>query len=160
MKKLILIALAFIAIQVTAQEKRVDGPQKERKERAMQFQNLSAEDIATLQTKKMTLHLDLNASQQKEIQKLNLESATAMKSKMEARKAAKENGTAQKPSQEEKVKMMHARLDHQIAMKAKMKNILNAEQFEKWEKAQKRMAMKHKDGDKRRGDHKGMKKQG
>jgi periplasmic protein CpxP/Spy len=160
MKKLILIALAFIAIQATAQERKGDRSQNDRKERAQQFQNVSAEDMATLQTKKLTLHLDLNASQQKEIQKLNLENATVMKTKMEARKAAKENGSAQKPSQEDYLKMMNEKLDHQIAMKAKMKNILNADQFEKWEKSQKRMTSKHRDGDNRRGGHKGMKKQG
>jgi hypothetical protein len=159
MKKLVLIALALITLQATAQEKRTDGPQKERKDRAEQFQNLSAEDIATLQTKKMTLHLDLNASQQEEVQKLNLETATAMKAKMEARKAAKENG-AERPSQEDRVKMMNERLDHQIAMKAKMKNILNEEQYAKWEKAQMRMASKEKGPQRQKGDYKKMKKQG
>lgn len=159
MKKLVLIALALITLQATAQAKRTDGPQKERKDRAEQFQNLSAEDIATLQTKKMTLLLDLDASQQKEVQKLNLETATAMKAKMEARKAAKENG-AERPSQEDRIKMMNERLDHQIAMKVKMKNILNEEQYAKWEKAQMRMASKEKGPQKQKGDHKKMKKQG
>ena len=160
MKKVLLIALAFIAIQATAQERKQDGPQKERKNKSEQLHNLSADDIATLKTKKMTLHLDLNASQQKEIQKLNLENATAMKAKMEAHKVAKESGTAQKPSQEERVKMMNAKLDHQIAMKAKMKTILNAEQYGKWEKVEMRKGSKNKGSRKHKGDRKEMQNQG
>ena len=38
-----------------------------------------------------------------------------------------------KPSKEERVKMMNAKLDSQIAMKQKMKTILDADQYEKWE---------------------------
>tara|TARA_R110002049_G_scaffold71370_1_gene183899 strand:+ start:64568 stop:65083 length:516 start_codon:yes stop_codon:yes gene_type:complete len=157
MKKLALIAIACITLQATAQKKNMDGPRKDRYE---QFQNLSAEDMATLQTKKLILHLDLDASQQKAIQKLNLENSTVMKASMEARKAAKENGTAQRPSQEERTKMMNKRLNHQIAMKAKMKDILNAEQYEKWEKIQMRMADRQKGPQREKGDQKRMKKQG
>lgn len=146
MKKIVLIALALVTLQATAQKRDNDGPRKDRGDRFEQFQKLSAEDIATLQTKKMTLELDLNTSQQKSIQKLNLENAKAMKAKMEARKAAKENGDAEKPSQEDRVKMMNERLDEQIALKAKMKDILNAEQYEKWEKSQKRMGKGRDDG--------------
>jgi protein CpxP len=162
MKKIALIALAFLALQATAQEKRVDRPQKERKEMAQKFLNLSAEDMATLQTKKMTLHLDLNGSQQAKIHKLNLEHATAIKTKMQARKAAKESGTAQKPSDEDRFKMMNTMLDRQIATKQKMKDILNAEQYEKWGKSQMRMAQKHKSSKKYQNakKNKGMKKQG
>ena len=156
MKKLALVALALITLQATAQKQSMDAP---RKNRAEQFQNLSAEDIAELQTKKLTLHLDLNESQQKEVQKLNLENAKAMKAKMEERKAARENGTAQTPSQEARTKMMKERLDHQIAMKAKMKEILNDVQYEKWEKAQMRMGNKERDPKKQMKDPKKKKKQ-
>ena len=98
--------------------------------------DLSAEDAATLQTKKMTLHLDLNKSQQAEIKKINLENATKRKAMITERKARKESGEAQKPTQEQRLKMANTKLDHKIAMKAKMKNILNEEQYAKWEKAQ------------------------
>ena len=64
MKKLILIAIAFIGLQATAQQKQGTN----RGERGNKMMTLSAEDMATLQTKKMTLALDLNESQQKEIQ--------------------------------------------------------------------------------------------
>jgi hypothetical protein len=144
MKKLILIAIAFIGLQATAQQQRKQGPQNG--ERGEKMMNLSAEEIATLQTKKMTLALDLNASQQKEIQQINLENASIRKAHMDERKAKREAGTAEKPSKEERLKMMNAMLDHKIEMKAKMKTILNKEQYAKWEKAQARMANKKKQG--------------
>ena len=144
MKKLILIAIAFIGLQATAQQQRKQDPQNG--ERGEKMMNLSAVEIATLQTKKMTLALDLNASQQKEIQQINLENATMRKAHMDERKAKREVGTAEKPSKEERLKMMNAMLDHKIEMKAKMKTILNKEQYAKWEKAQARMDNNRKEG--------------
>jgi hypothetical protein len=144
MKKLILIAIAFIGLQATGQQQRKQGPHNG--ERGEKMMNLSAEEMATLQTKKMILHLDLNESQQKEIQKINLENATMRKAHMAERQAKKEAGEVAKPSKEDKVKMMNAMLDHKIEMKAKMKTILNEEQFDKWEKAQARMAHNKKQG--------------
>ena len=155
MKKLIIIAVALLALQVTAQEQKRENHKKG--ERANKMMNLSAEEIATLQTKKMTLHLDLNESQQTEIMKINLDKATKRKEMMAKRKAKKESGEAQKPTQEQRLKMTNAKLDHQIAMKAKMKNILNEEQYAKWEKAQTRMSKKGKD--KKKGMKKDMQKQ-
>lgn len=151
MKKLLLIALVLVAFQITAQEKKPQ--QKPGHERFNDYKDFSAEDIATLQTKKMTLALDLNESQQKEIQKINLENTKKRKEHMETMKAKKESGTMEKPSSEERMKMMNAMLDQKIAEKAKMKKILNAEQFEKWEKFQRKMAHMHKEGMKERKGH-------
>ena len=61
---------------------------------------------------------------------------------MEAIKSQKEGGELQKPSKEEHYKMMNERLDKQIAMKNKMKNILNEDQFVKWEQMQQDMKNK------------------
>ncbi|MCF7568888.1 hypothetical protein L3X37_11010 [Sabulilitoribacter arenilitoris] len=141
MKKLVIIALALFALQATAQERKRTHQNKERGQKMM---NLSAEEMATLQTKKMTLYLDLNESQQAKIQKLNLENATKRKAMMEARKAKKERGNAEKPSKEERLAMVNAKLDHQIATKAKMKTILNDEQYAKWEKLEARRSQKNK----------------
>lgn len=141
MKRLLIIALVFATALVTAQEG--DNRQnKERGERMERYQDYSPEEIATLQTKKLTLHLDLTKSQQKDIQKLNIENAKEKKAKMEARKSQKEGGELQKPSKEEHYKMMNERLDKQIAMKNKMKNILNEDQFVKWEQMQQDMKNK------------------
>lgn len=137
MKKILLIALAIVSLQVTAQERHHGKHDK-----MQAFKDMTAEEVATLHTKKMTLHLDLNDKQQKEIYAINLKNAENRKAFMEKRQAAKDNGTMQKPSKEERVKMMNAKLDHQIEMKNKMKSILNEEQFAKWEKAQARQHMK------------------
>ncbi|TNJ42592.1 hypothetical protein KFZ70_01905 [Tamlana fucoidanivorans] len=143
MRKILVLVAAFISLQAVAQAPKKQG--QRHKEGRQTMMNMSAEDMATLQTKKMTLMLDLTASQQTEIQKINLENATKRKAIMAEHKAKKESGLLQKPTQEEKVARMHAMLDHRIAVKAKMKKILDKEQYEKWEKAQKRMAMKMQD---------------
>ena len=83
MKKIVFILLALIALKVSAQEKN-ERPNRERGEKMERYQDFSAEEMATLQTKKMTLHLDLNESQQKEIKKLNLENAVERKARMES----------------------------------------------------------------------------
>lgn len=134
MKKLILIAIALIGIQGIAQEKEERGPRNhDRNEKMM---DLTAEEIATLQTKKMTLFLDLSPTQQGKIHKINLENATNRKAMMEERKAKKESGEDNKPTKEERLKIANERLDHKIAMKAKMKDILNNDQYAKWEESQ------------------------
>ena len=142
MKKVLLIAVALVALQVTAQERK-EGPNKERGDKMERFKDMTPEEMATLQTKKMTLHLDLNEAQQREIQELNLQNATERKANMEAHKALKESGNMQKPSKEDRLKMMNERLDNQITRKAKMKTILNADQYSKWEKDQENMQNKH-----------------
>ena len=152
MKKLLIIALAFIGLQATAQRNQ-GGPRNG--ERGDKMMNLSAEEIATLQTKKMTLFLDLSESQQNKIQKINVDKATERKAMMEARKAKKEAGTAERPSKEERLKMMNDMLDKKIAEKAEMKNILNDEQYAKWEKANANKKGDRRGGKKGQGDKKG-----
>ena len=139
MKKLIVIALALISIQAIAQSGRRDRPECTQK-----MSTFSAEEMATLKTKKMTLFLDLNGSQQTEVQKINLKNATLRKAMMEKRKTRRESGTAQRPTKEVRFKMENTRLDHKIAVKAKMKKILDKEQYTRWEKAQLKMATKRK----------------
>jgi len=146
MKKLLIIAIAFVSVQSIAF---AQGPRNNDRNGKMHLmKDLSPEEVASLKTKKMTLHLDLNKSQQKDIYKINLENATMMKEMMETRKAQKEEGKRERPSKEEVLKRMNDKLDHQIAMKAKMKNILNDEQYAKWEKFQ---AKKNKDMKGKRG---------
>ena len=142
MKNVIIIALALFALQSTAQQNKKGKHQNG--ERANRMEQISAEDMASLHTKRMTLHLDLNASQQAEVMKINLENATKRKEMMAERQAKKQSGDAKKPTPEERLKMANARLDHKIAVKAKMKTILNPEQFAKWEKAESRRGMKGK----------------
>jgi len=140
MKKLILIAIAFVGLQTFAQ----DNMRGDRKQRAERMQNLSAEDMASMQTKKMTLALDLTAAQQEEVKTLFLEEAKVNKEKIKAYKEMKEKMDAVKPTKEERQKMKMARMDRKIEMKAKMKSILNETQYTKWEaQLEKRDGRKH-----------------
>lgn len=136
MKKMMLIAVALLALQATAQEPTREKRKVMAKERMEKFESLTPEESATLRTKQMTLDLDLTEAQQQKIQALNLEQAKARKTAMENWKKAKEEGTEKKEfSKEDRYKMMNERLDKQIEHKKQMKSILNAEQYNKWEKA-------------------------
>jgi hypothetical protein len=131
MKKLCIIAIAFITLQATAQDQK-PALTKSKVERVKS--DMTPEEIAQIQTKKMTLELDLNESQQKQVNAVLLEEARNRAEKKEAYSKIKDNAEAKAAlTKEDRVKMMNERLDNQIAMKAKMKNILNADQYAKWE---------------------------
>lgn len=136
--------LVMATISVTAQDHNMKGKRGNMKD-------LSPEQAATLQTKKMTLALDLNESQQSKIKTILTEDATARKAKMEERKANKEDGKKVLTA-DEKYAMQNERLDHQIARKEQMKSILNTDQYEKWVKMDARKKMRGKG--KNRGDKK------
>ncbi len=99
--------------------------------------DMSPEQLAAIKTKKMALSLDLNEKQQDEVQEIHLEQALLHQSKMEERKSREE-----KPSADERYAAISERLDKQIEIKAKMKEILNKDQFEKWEELQMAREMK------------------
>ncbi len=143
MKKLVIAALLFSGMVAMAQKDEMNG-------RAHGMTDLSPEQIATLQTKRMTLALDLNESQQTKMKSLLASNAVERRTKMEAYKAQKESG--KKLTSEEQYKIQNERLDHQIAQKNEMKKLLNEEQYAKWEK------MQHRRGKHRKG--KGMGKEG
>lgn len=129
MKRLFLIALALVTLQITAQDRKHMSKKDERVEN---MQSYTPEEMAELQTKKMTLALDLTESQQKQVMALNLENAKERKAIMKKRQEMKKEEEASL-SKEDKLKMKNNMLDKQIAMKAKMKKILNDEQYSKWE---------------------------
>lgn len=136
MKKVVIILIALVTLQLTAQDKKKVYQKEGQRERMETMRDLTPEEMATIQTKKMTLHLDLTKAQQQKMQAFLLDEATLRKAKMEEHKAMKENGETKAFTKEDKFKMMNERLDHQITVKQKMKSILNAEQFEKWEVSQ------------------------
>lgn len=136
MKNLILIALSIITLNISAQERKKDGEKGEIKERMDMLQSMTPQEMASLQTKKMTLQLDLTSAQQNEVEKILLVEAKERKEKIAERKANMDKDDAVKPSKEEHLKIINARLDHQIEMKKKMKAILNEEQYEKFETMQ------------------------
>ncbi|WP_439130586.1 hypothetical protein [Polaribacter sp.] len=133
MKKIasILVLVFTFTLTTQAQEKRRErGPK------------LSVEQHTDLAVKKMTLALDLSEKQQNEIAPLLKAQASAKKAGMEKRIEMRKNNT--KPTADEIYAMKSKQLDNQIAFKNKMKNILNKEQFEKFEKMAKRRMAKGK----------------
>ncbi|MFV0565495.1 MAG: hypothetical protein ACK5NB_06665 [Flavobacteriaceae bacterium] len=159
MKRIFIAAIALISLQGFAQEEKKERPN--RGEMMERMNDYTPEEMATLRTKKMTLDLDLNQSQQDDVYKLNLENAKTHKAMMEQFKAKRENADAEKPTKEERLKMANAQLDRQIELKAKMKSILNEDQYAKWEANRDQMGrrakgMKPSDG-KRNGNKKGKK---
>lgn len=136
MKKIVIILTALVTMQITAQDKKREHQRDGQKAQMEAMKGLTPEETATLQTKKMTLHLDLNEAQQKKMEAFFLEEAKFRKAKMDERQAMKESEEKKQFTKEDKFKMMNERLDHQIEVKQKMKSILNDEQFEKWEISQ------------------------
>jgi hypothetical protein len=134
MKKLILIALAFVSLQAVAQDKQ----KSERKTKADHMQNMTAEEQATILTKKLTLSLDLDEKQQSQVKEIMLEQANMRKKKM----AQKENKS--KEIKISRAESINEKLDHQIEVKQQMKTILNKEQYKKWSDMQERRHTKTK----------------
>lgn len=138
MKKVV-FALMFITVfSVMGQQEK-----KGQKSGDIERQRWTPEQMATLQTKRMTLALDLSKDQQAKIEKLNLENAKLRAAKMEAYKAKKESGETKKLSAEERFTMANARLDQQIASREQIKKILNDDQFEKWQSLKERGSHRH-----------------
>lgn len=133
MKNLATILVFVFAFTFTAEA------QKRRQEKRPQ---LTVEQQTNLALKKMTLALDLSEKQQNKIQPLLKQQAIKRKAAMEKRKEMRKNET--KPTADEMYAMQSARLDDQIAMRNSMKEILNASQFEKFEKMAKARKMRGK----------------
>jgi len=123
MKNLFVIALLMVGTTIFAQE-------RNRKHQGNEMEQFTPVQQSQLMLKKMTLELDLNDSQQKEMSAIisdNVAKKEAMKAEM---KAKKEKGV--KPTNDERFAMHMKMLDEQIATKKRVEKILNAKQFEKW----------------------------
>jgi hypothetical protein len=132
MKTLFTTTLLFIGFVTLAQ------PQHERMKREKRMENIknmTPEQQATLWSKKMTLELDLNASQQEEIYTLILEKA-------KRNKMHQKNNVKKSLSNEERFKMQENLLDEKIKMRNAMKSILNPDQYEQWKKIEKQKERK------------------
>jgi len=100
-------------------------------DRKMKMEEFTPEQRTELQVKKMTLELDLNDKQQKDLKKLLTEQSKKHEEAKAKREAAKKDGT--KPTNDERFAMKSKMMDEQIAFKAEMKKILNEKQMTKWE---------------------------
>lgn len=139
MKPFILVAFIFIGMMSFAQ------PSKRGREMSPpmhKMANMSAENIATLMSKKMTLQLDLSKTQQAKVYELILE--TTVK-----KRAQKANRPEKKPSKGQHFEMQNKMLDNKIAFNKSMKAILNDVQYTLWKqqtqkkKKKKKKKLKH-----------------
>lgn len=135
MKKLMIAILLMAGISAMAQN-------HERKGKRYAMKDLTPDQVATLQTKKMTLILDLNASQQSKMKSMFTEDAKTRKAKMEEHMNRKEEGGS--ITADEKFAMQDERLDFEIERKKEMRALLTPEQYEKWEKMKLKKRMQHK----------------
>lgn len=122
MKTLLIILTFGLSFTMTAQPPQHD---KKPEQRAERMKHLSPEQQATLITKKMTLDLDLNDSQQDQIYELIHE-----KTKKHLEREA--NKPKERPSEDELYQIKLEQIDEQIAMKKAMKSILDDKQYEIW----------------------------
>ena len=145
MKRIILLFSLVISSITFGQENFKQKKLHHKKAELQMMKDLSAEQIATLKTKKMTLVLDLTKVQQNKIQALNIENANIRKEEIKNREQLK--GTKKtKLTSIQKYEKMNATLDKKIEIKSKVKAILNEEQFKKWEGSQKQMMHQNKKG--------------
>ena len=138
MKQLAVLLVFLTTFGAMAQKH--DGPNM--RQRAMA--DMTAEQVATLHTKKMTLVLDLTDKQAKKIMAINLEEAERRKAKRAEIKAKKESGEWKRPTSDERFEIANARLDHQIAQHQKMKEVLTEEQYQTWKKLKLKKVMNGK----------------
>ena len=136
MKKLIMAIAVLGAFTVSAQR---HGEGKISKD-------LSAEQIATLRTKKMTLALALDDKQSDKVYTVLLDQAKDRKAMITNRKSKEEKPELTK---EERFAKTNERLDKRIAVQNEMKAILTDSQFEQYKK----MNSKHRKGNKKKGRH-------
>ena len=133
MKKVIAVLILAVGFTVTTQAQRGNKEGHE---------ELTVEQQTELAVKKMTLKLDLTASQQNQLRPLIAKQVAERQEMRAKRKAMKESGN--KPTSEERYAMKNKMLDKQIAYKAEMKRILNKEQYGRFEKMAARKMNRHK----------------
>ncbi len=123
MKKLFVIALLLVGTTIIAQE-------RNRKHQGVKMEQFTPEQQSQLMLKKMTLELDLNEAQQKEMTAFISDKMAKKEAHKTEMKAMKEKGV--KPTNDERFAKHMKMLDEQIATKKRMEKILNAKQLDKW----------------------------
>jgi len=138
MKKTILIIASVILVVTISfafkaksmKETHFAGPR-------MILKDLSAEQLAEIETKRMTFYLDLTQKQAEQIHTINVENAQERKEMMNTISEKIKN--AEKPNANFIQKKIIAKIDKQIAIKTKLKEFFSEKQIEKWTE----MQMKH-----------------
>lgn len=126
MKKFAIIALAVFTLTGFAQDKQEEN-RKSLNERFTKRVTQSPEDRAKIESKQMTLRLDLSKDQQMQVEKALVNHYSEAQNKGELDKK-----TIKNMSDEKRQDMKINRLDSAIALKEKMKSILNENQYAKY----------------------------
>lgn len=151
MRKILTISLLLMTLGAMAQQRPHRGQmQKAHKE-------LSPEQRATLQSKKMVLALDLDTRQQQQVETL-LKKRFETREKMRATHRKTAADSSNRLSAEERYTRMNARLDQDIAFQQEMKNILTEPQFDQWKKRHDAKRRAHHKQRKQTRQRKGMQK--
>jgi hypothetical protein len=127
MKKLILIMVALFTLNGIAQEKQTVSGEKVTKEKVEK----TPENMAAMETKKMTKRLDLSSKQQKEVYTILLE-----KAKLNAESYAelkKMKSSEEKPSKEGFKTVKRKMMEQQKITDSKLKEVLSEEQFSSYQ---------------------------
>lgn len=132
MKQILFIVLAFISVNVMAQEQKNEIKVYELNKKHRAAQDFSPEQMATIKSKKMALEFDLSDEQQQQVKGLFLKQTKTREIQKENLKKHLETAKKNNLSKEERYKMLNSQLDNKLDMKAEMKAILTEGQYEKW----------------------------
>ncbi|WPO76908.1 hypothetical protein [Flavobacterium sp. KACC 22761] len=127
MKKLFIVAMLFVGVASFAQDM-AQKPARDQKER------MTPEQRNEKQLQKLTSELTLDANQQAQVKQLLADRSAKAEKMREARQASKDSGT--KPTAAEREAFKKDMIAERDANDAKMKSILNADQYTKWKKIQ------------------------
>ncbi len=128
MKKLFIAALLFVGVASFAQDADQTQDHKDHKER------MTPEQRSEKQLKKLTTDLNLDANQQAQVKQLLAERSAKAEKLRDARQAQRDSDT--KPTAAEREAFKKQMIAEQDANDAKMKAILNADQYTKWKAIQ------------------------
>lgn len=124
MKKLFTALAVTFAMALQAQP--ADGQTQTR-------EKMTPEQRAELHAKRMGLHLELNKTQQVQVQKLMVAQFKKTDEMRTAHQQARAEGKTMKDlTADERFERQNQRLEEQMAFQEGMKQILTAEQFDKW----------------------------
>ncbi|SHH03019.1 magnesium transporter CorA family protein [Winogradskyella jejuensis] len=137
MKKLLILALSLCTFLGFAQQ---NNPEKKKALMERLTKSRTPQERAEIQAKQLTLKLDLSEQQQTQVLDILTSHYAEGEGKIDANKKNRKE-----MSDDDRHKMQTERLDAQIALKAKMKDILNDEQYAKYSQMMERQ-MKRRGG--------------
>ena len=127
MKNVPIVIMLLCSISLFAQRPEL-GKGDHKKHQIEEMHSFTPEQHAELESKRLTLLLDLNESQQQAIKNLSLKNTAKRKEQRV------DPETREKMTSEALYQLQLTKLDTKIAHKSELKSILTKDQFAKWEK--------------------------